>query len=202
MEEAQSQSGARRLLASPGSPLCTWEKPGEKARGSAGRWPAPAPPRPDLQLPDHFLQLLAAALAQCGLGVEVRALDPGHHLLEQEALRVLKAESIQQLPELRPGTGVGGFWAASPAAAGRGEGKGAGLTGRRLASKGSSTGAPAPPRGTPGSRPGAAAAPASQTASASRPERRGSDTAARGLGRGGAARGTRGSPGGWGAGPG
>lgn len=75
--------------------------------------PYPHLAHPDLQLLYHFLQLLAAAPAQCGLGLGVWALDPGHHFLEQEALRVLKAESVQQFPELRPAAGVGGLCVAS-----------------------------------------------------------------------------------------
>lgn len=89
------QRAGQPHLDPPPLPSKTWGKP-----GGGGVWarqeaplqaacPTPAPQ--DLQPLDHFLQLLAAAFAQGSLGVSVRALDPGHHLLEQEALRILKA---------------------------------------------------------------------------------------------------------------
>ena len=126
MEEAQRGSRERSPLASPGSlpapPPDLGKAWGEDKRlhGQAAQ-PCPHPACPDLQLLDHFLQLLAAAPAQCGLGLGVWALDPGHHFLEQEAMWVLKAESVQQPPELRPGAGVGGLWAASHSGEGQRE---------------------------------------------------------------------------------
>lgn len=102
----------------------------------------PHPRLPDLQAPDHVLQLLATAVAHCGLRVEIRALEPGHHLLGKETLWVLKAQPIQQLLEFGPATGESPY--SGPASTplppgGGGGGRQRGLTGRRLASRGSRT---------------------------------------------------------------
>lgn len=51
----------------------------------------------------QLLQLLLAALAQEGLGVEVRALHPGPNLLEQESVRIMKAKPGEQTLNLGPG---------------------------------------------------------------------------------------------------
>lgn len=99
-QEAGGWGRAREAEPERGRGAC-WPRPAQlsplprgRAWGDGERLCGQAPPsaaRPDLQRLHHFLQLLAAALMQCGLGVEVWTLDPGHHLLEQEALRVLKA---------------------------------------------------------------------------------------------------------------
>lgn len=99
-QEAGGWGRAREAEPERGRGAC-WPRPAQlsplprgRAWGDGERLCGQAPPsaaRPDLQRLHHFLQLLAAALTQCGLGVEVWTLDPGHHLLEQEALRVLKA---------------------------------------------------------------------------------------------------------------